>query len=164
MFQCSQVSRILETGIEISCSQVSVGPCTFPLAIFSPAFFFFSSLLPHLHPHPLTKEGIGQFHPASPPQGSAPNSAGQELTAAPVEVYLLSPAPVPVANQRQHTGNLPVSRIPTLKPQHKSNSSLGRECLCQARIRDEQSAEPRCPVPIHRSSLGAWEQEDVRQT
>ena len=45
------------------------------------------------------------------------------------------------------TPPFPVSRTPTLKPQHKSNSSLGRECLCQARIRDQRSVEPWCPSP-----------------
>lgn len=97
-----QVSRVLETGIEISCSQVSVCPCTFPLAIFSPAFFFFL-LPPTSSPPPPPHQGRNwPVPPSQPPNGSAPSSAGQELTAAPVEVYLLSPAPVPVANQRQH--------------------------------------------------------------
>ena len=67
------------------------------------SIFFFFLLPPTSSPPPPPHQGRNwPVPPSQPPNGSAPSSAGQELTAAPVEVYLLSPAPVPVANQHQH--------------------------------------------------------------
>lgn len=50
----------------------------------------------------------------------------------------------------------PVSKIRTLKPQHKSNTSLGRECLCQARIKRQAVSQQSLGAGA-RLRLGAWE-------
>lgn len=158
MFQCSKYPGY-KAGIEISCSQVSVGPY-FSLWLSSLQHFF---LLPPTssHPTPSPRKELAQFHPASP-QGSAPNSAGQELTAAPVEVYLLSPAPVPVANQRQHCQEPTCQRNP-----HTGNLNInqtvpwaGNVCVRrELEMSGQQSLGARC-----RSIVPAWEpgsREDV---